>query len=142
VSIHLQEFPHRIFLFHYRLLTSGANLRVASTSVPWQPCFNVIVWIPHLQLTLLVQKGVGTRSHTKKNVWERRSHALPPHYTPAYNAKYFQTLPREKWRYFANSLRSMLKLRSTLHEVAWHFNNLAYSSGLMFVLPGHFYNCL
>jgi len=26
----------------------------------------------------------------------------------------------------------MLKLRSTLHEVAWQFNNLAYSSGLMF----------
>jgi len=25
----------------------------------------------------------------------------------------------------------MLKLRSTLHEVAWQFNNLAYSSGLM-----------
>jgi len=26
----------------------------------------------------------------------------------------------------------MLKLRSTVHEVAWEFNNLAYSSGLMF----------
>ena len=35
-----------------------------------------------------------------------------------YNAKYFQTLPREKWRSFANSLRSMLKL---VHEVAWQF---------------------
>jgi len=35
----------------------------------------------------------------------------------------------------------MLKLRSTVHEVAWQFNNLAYSSGLMFVWPGHFYNC-
>ena len=35
-----------------------------------------------------------------------------------YNAKYFQTLPREKWRFFANSLRSMLKL---VHEVAWQF---------------------
>jgi len=31
-----------------------------------------------------------------------------------YNAKYFQTLPREKWRSFANRLRSMLKL---VHEV-------------------------
>jgi len=31
-----------------------------------------------------------------------------------------------------NSLRSLLKLRSTEHEVAWQFNNLAYSSGLMF----------
>jgi len=50
-----------------------------------------------------------------------------------YNAKYFQTLSGEKWRSFANSLRSMLKLCSTLHEVAWQFNNLAYSSGLMFV---------
>jgi len=27
-----------------------------------------------------------------------------------YNAKYFQTLPREKWRSFTNRLRSMLKL--------------------------------
>jgi len=26
----------------------------------------------------------------------------------------------------------MLKLCSTLHEVAWQFNNLAYTSGLMF----------
>jgi len=32
------------------------------------------------------------------------------------NAKYFQTLSGEKWRSFANSLRSMLKLRSTVHE--------------------------
>jgi len=31
------------------------------------------------------------------------------------HAKYFQTLPREKWRSFTNSLRSMLKL---VHEVA------------------------
>jgi len=59
-----------------------------------------------------------------------------------YNAKYFQTLSGEKWRSFASSLRSMLKLRSTVYEVAWHFNNLANSSGLMFVWPGHFYNCL
>jgi len=58
-----------------------------------------------------------------------------------YNAKYFQTLSGEKWRSFAKSLRSMLILRSTVHEVAWQFNNLAYSSGLMFVWPGHFYNC-
>jgi len=47
------------------------------------------------------------------------------------NAKYFQTLSGEKWQSFANSLRSMLKLCSTLHEVAWQFNSLAYSSGLM-----------
>jgi len=48
------------------------------------------------------------------------------------NAKYFQTFSGEKWRSFANSFHSMLKLRSTVHEVAWQFNNLAYSSGLMF----------
>ena len=60
VSIRLQEFPHWIFLFHCRLLTSIANLRVAGTSVKLQPCFNVIVSIPHPQVTLLVQKGVGT----------------------------------------------------------------------------------
>jgi len=35
-----------------------------------------------------------------------------------YNAKYFQTLRREKWRSFTNSLHSMLKL---VHEVAWQF---------------------
>ena len=62
-------------------------------------------------------------------------------YLFTYNAKYFQTFSSEKWSSFANSLRSMLKLRSTVHEVAWQFNNLAYSSGLMFVWPGHFYNC-
>jgi len=37
----------------------------------------------------------------------------------AYSAKYFQTLSGEKWRSFAKSLRSMLKLRSTQHEAAW-----------------------
>jgi len=42
-----------------------------------------------------------------------------------YNAIYVQTLCGEKWRSFANSLRSMVKLRSTVHEVAWKFNNLA-----------------
>jgi len=47
------------------------------------------------------------------------------------NAKYFQTLSGQKWRSFAHSLRSMLKLRSTLHEVSWQFNNLACSSGLI-----------
>jgi len=47
----------------------------------------------------------------------------------------------EKWRSFANSLHSMLKLCSRVHEVAWQFNNLAYTSGLMLVWPGHIYNC-
>jgi len=37
----------------------------------------------------------------------------------ACNAKYFQTLPRDKWQSFAKSLRSMLKLG---HEVAWQFD--------------------
>jgi len=60
----------------------------------------------------------------------------------SYNAKHFQAFSGEKWRSFANSLRSMLKLRPTVHEVAWQFNNLAYSSGLMFVWQGHFYNYL
>ena len=54
-----------------------------------------------------------------------------------HNAKCFQTLAVEKWPSFANSLFSMPKLRSTEHEVAWQFNNLAYRSGLMFgwVIP-------
>jgi len=60
LSILLQEFPYWIFLFHCRLLTSSANLRVASTFAGSQTCFNAIIWIPHLQITLLVQKGVGT----------------------------------------------------------------------------------
>ena len=34
----------------------------------------------------------------------------------SYNAKYFQTLPKGKWWFFANSLRSILKL---VHEVFW-----------------------
>ena len=55
----------------------------------------------------------------------------------AYNAKYFQALSGEKWRSFANSLRSMLKCRSTVNEVAWEFNKF----GIWFwtdVWPGHF----
>jgi len=39
-------------------LTNSVNLSVRS-----QPCFNVIVVIPHFQVTFLFQKGVGTRSH-------------------------------------------------------------------------------
>jgi len=35
-----------------------------------------------------------------------------------YNVKYFQTLSGKKRRTFAYSLRSILKLRSTVHEVA------------------------
>jgi len=58
-----------------------------------------------------------------------------------HDVKYSQTLSWEKWRSFAKRWRSILKPRSTLHEVAWQFNNLACSSGLMFVWPGHFYNC-
>jgi len=45
-----------------------------------------------------------------------------------YTAKYFETSSGEIWRSFANSLRNMLKLRSTVHEIAWKFNNLVYSS--------------
>ena len=40
-------------MLHCRLLTSSSNLRGASTSVRSQPCFNVIVRIPHIQVTLL-----------------------------------------------------------------------------------------
>jgi len=47
-----------------------------------------------------------------------------------YNAKYFQTLSSEKCQSLANSLHSTLKLRSTLHKVAWQYDNLAYSSFL------------
>jgi len=47
------------------------------------------------------------------------------------NAKYFPDIIWPEMASFASSLRSMLKLRSTLHEVSWQFNNLACSSGLI-----------
>jgi len=83
VGIRPQEFPHWMVLFHCycQLLTSSANLPVASPSVRSQPCFSVIFWIPHLQVTLLVQKGVGTRSHAKRrcgNAVPTRSHPTIP----------------------------------------------------------------
>jgi len=43
VSICLLELLHWIFLFHCRLLTSSENLRVASTSVRSQRCFDVVI---------------------------------------------------------------------------------------------------
>jgi len=49
-----------------------------------------------------------------------------------YNAKYFQTVSEKKLRSFAKNFRSVPKLRFTLHEVAWQFNHLACSSGVMF----------
>jgi len=50
----------------------------------------------NLQVTFLVQKGVGARSDTKKEVWERRSHAFPPNYTPGHtHAK--RTIIRKKF---------------------------------------------
>jgi len=39
------------------------------------------------------------------------------------------------------SLRSMLKLYPTVHEVAWQFNNLPCSSGWTDVGLDHFYHC-
>ena len=78
MSIRLHKFPHWIFPFvdfltNCWLLSSSANLRVATTSVRTQPCFNIIVWISHLPVMLLEQKGVGTRSHTK----QRCGNAVP-----------------------------------------------------------------
>jgi len=50
-----------------------------------------------------------------------------------YNAKCFQPLYLARnGDHLPTVLRSMLKLRFTVHEVAWQFHNLAYSSGLMF----------
>ena len=88
VSICLQELLPWIFLFHCRVLTSSANLYVASTSVRSQQCFNVIVQISHLQVPLLVYKGMGTLSHTKKmysNVVPTRSHSTTPWSCDKYN---------------------------------------------------------
>jgi len=36
----------------------------------------------------------------------------------------------------------MLKCRSTVHEVTWQFNNLAYSCGLIVCLAGSFLELL
>ena len=95
VSIPLHEFPHWIFRYHCRLLTSSADLRVASTSVRSRPYFNVN----------LLQKGVRRRStHQKMNGWELLSHALPPHYTTANISLSLKTswrfLPKERNIYF------------------------------------------
>ena len=43
----------------------------------------------------------------------------------------FSISTRRRAESFANSLCSILKLRSTLHDIPWHFHNLAYSSGLI-----------
>jgi len=59
VRIRLKEFPHWITLFHCRLLTSSANLRVTSTSVRSQPCFNVIVMFHCRLLTVDLYDGLG-----------------------------------------------------------------------------------
>ena len=68
-----KNFQMDLFVSLCKLLTSSANLLVASPSVRSQLCFSVIFWIPHLEVTLLVQKGVGTRTHTKK----RCGNAIP-----------------------------------------------------------------
>jgi len=49
-------------------MTSSVNLHVASPFVRSQPCFNVIFWIPHLEVTLLVQKCVGRVPKPKRGV--------------------------------------------------------------------------
>jgi len=69
--IRLQKFPHWIFVFHGRFLTSSANLRVTITSVRSQPCFNV------------VQKGVGM--------------LFPTHYTSE-KAQQLDQVCRSRWR--------------------------------------------
>jgi len=47
-----------------------------------------------------VQQGVGTRSSTKNNAWERRSHAYPPHYNPGHVTS---TMRRDNWLEFKSS---------------------------------------
>ena len=88
-------------------------------------CCNKIVRNLHIFLTKVAAKScIYAKALGTTGVNSR--------YLFTYYAKYFQTLAVEKWRSFANSLPSMLELRSTKHEIAWQFNNLAYSSGLMF----------
>jgi len=48
MRIHLQEFPHWIFLFHCRLLSGSADLHATITSMGSQSCFNGVL------------KGLGT----------------------------------------------------------------------------------
>jgi len=116
VSILLQEFPHWIFVFHCRLLTRSAILRVASTSVKSKPYFNVIVWIPHHQVTFLAQKDVGTRSHSKK----RCGNAVPTRFHPTTHlplererqgSKYVETSLDEAYRGYINNFRPAYRAR-------------------------------
>jgi len=46
------------------------------------------------QVLLLVQKGMGTTFPHQKYVWERCSHAFPPHYNPGYGTS---TIRGESW---------------------------------------------
>jgi len=122
VSICLQGLIHWIFLFHCRLLTSGANLHVASTSVRSQPCFNVIVCISHLHVSLVVQKVMGTLSHTKKMY----GNVVP---TPLHPGHVTCTICRDNWlgfkslwlgfriRAYNQGVGSIFKLRGSLFRV-------------------------
>jgi len=54
-----------------------------------------------------------------------------------YSAEYFQTVPREKWLYFANSLCRMLKICAWSCLAISHFGVQLWTD----VSPCHFYNC-
>ena len=65
----------KTFVAHNKFL----HMKVArNTKKVAQVCFNIIVCISHLQVPLLVQKGIGTLSRTTKmygNVVPTSSHA-------------------------------------------------------------------
>ena len=63
VRIRLQEFPHWTFLFHCVNYWLAVQNCVSLAHLWDRSYFNVMFWIPHLEVTLLVQKGVETRSH-------------------------------------------------------------------------------
>ena len=100
MSIRLQEFPHWIFLSPCGLLTSNANLRVASTSVWSQSCFVVICaercgtpfsvssvpsplhpWIPTARPSLLATMKAASQHFSRrasfKPIWSILSKLVP-----------------------------------------------------------------
>jgi len=70
--------------------------RGAGFKMNWELLFqcNRLYLTSSTQVPLLVQKGMGTTFPHQKNVWERCSHAFPPHYNPGYVTS---TISRENW---------------------------------------------
>jgi len=58
-----------------------------------------------------------------KKVWERRSHAFPPHYTPAYNCEMNQRSPLCERHYAQPASRMQPNLGFSCGESILHTDN-------------------